>query len=78
MSIAFKEGLKITPPVLQEIILASHQDIRQVIIIFLLFFFFHLTSLTMCVASLDLDVHNDSLFQNTTLGFNVSISFSFR
>ncbi|XP_025091531.1 replication factor C subunit 1-like [Pomacea canaliculata] len=31
MSIAFKEGLKITPPVLQEIILASHQDIRQAI-----------------------------------------------
>nr|XP_020479853.1 replication factor C subunit 1 [Monopterus albus] len=31
MSIAFKEGIKIPPPALNEIILASHQDVRQVI-----------------------------------------------
>uniref|UniRef100_A0A8U8BAW0 Replication factor C subunit 1 n=1 Tax=Geospiza parvula TaxID=87175 RepID=A0A8U8BAW0_GEOPR len=31
MSIAFKEGLKIPPPAMQEIILAANQDIRQVI-----------------------------------------------
>ncbi|KAF7656692.1 hypothetical protein LDENG_00037960 [Lucifuga dentata] len=31
MSIAFKEGLKIPPPALNEIILASSQDVRQVI-----------------------------------------------
>ncbi|KAL4640340.1 replication factor C subunit 1 isoform X2, partial [Arapaima gigas] len=31
MSIAFKEGLKIPPPALNEIILASNQDIRQVL-----------------------------------------------
>ncbi|XP_061684714.1 replication factor C subunit 1 isoform X2 [Syngnathoides biaculeatus] len=31
MSIAFKEGIKIPPPALNEIILASNQDIRQVI-----------------------------------------------
>ncbi|XP_061763209.1 replication factor C subunit 1 isoform X4 [Nerophis ophidion] len=31
MSLAFKEGLKIPPPALNEIILASNQDIRQVI-----------------------------------------------
>ena len=30
MSVAFKEGLKISPPALQEIILSSNQDIRQV------------------------------------------------
>ena len=30
MSIAFKEGFKILPPALNEIILASNQDIRQV------------------------------------------------
>nr|XP_046269466.1 replication factor C subunit 1 isoform X2 [Scatophagus argus] len=30
MSIAFKEGIKIPPPALQEIILASNQDVRQV------------------------------------------------
>lgn len=30
MSIAFKEGLKIPPPALNEIILASNQDVRQV------------------------------------------------
>lgn len=30
MSIAFKEGLKIPPPAVNEIILASNQDIRQV------------------------------------------------
>ena len=30
MSIAFKEGLKVSPPALQEIILSSNQDIRQV------------------------------------------------
>lgn len=30
MSIAFKEGLKIPPPALNEVILASNQDIRQV------------------------------------------------
>lgn len=30
MSIAFKEGLKIPPPAMQEIILAANQDIRQV------------------------------------------------
>ncbi len=32
MSIAFKEGLKIPPPALNEVILASNQDIRQVLI----------------------------------------------
>ncbi|XP_077460805.1 replication factor C subunit 1 [Stigmatopora argus] len=31
MSIAFKEGIKIPPPALNEIILAANQDIRQVI-----------------------------------------------
>ncbi|XP_063740002.1 replication factor C subunit 1 isoform X2 [Eleginops maclovinus] len=31
MSLAFKEGIKIPPPALNEIILASNQDIRQVI-----------------------------------------------
>ncbi|KAA0722360.1 Replication factor C subunit 1 A1-P145 [Triplophysa tibetana] len=31
MSIAFKEGLKIPPPAVNEIILASNQDIRQVL-----------------------------------------------
>ncbi|XP_061833231.2 replication factor C subunit 1 isoform X1 [Nerophis lumbriciformis] len=31
MSLAFKEGVKILPPALNEIILASNQDIRQVI-----------------------------------------------
>lgn len=31
MSIAFKEGLKIPPPALNEIILASNQDVRQVL-----------------------------------------------
>ncbi|NWT01896.1 RFC1 factor, partial [Mionectes macconnelli] len=31
MSIAFKEGLKISPPAMQEIILAANQDIRQVL-----------------------------------------------
>lgn len=31
MSIAFKEGIKIPPPALNEMILASNQDIRQVI-----------------------------------------------
>uniref|UniRef100_A0A8C2BET2 Replication factor C subunit 1 n=1 Tax=Cyprinus carpio TaxID=7962 RepID=A0A8C2BET2_CYPCA len=31
MSIAFKEGLKIPPPALNEVILASNQDIRQVL-----------------------------------------------
>ncbi|KAK6324405.1 hypothetical protein J4Q44_G00037470 [Coregonus suidteri] len=31
MSIAFKEGLKIPPPALNEMILASNQDIRQVL-----------------------------------------------
>nr|XP_049575706.1 replication factor C subunit 1 isoform X2 [Syngnathus scovelli] len=31
MSIAYKEGIKIPPPALNEIILASNQDIRQVI-----------------------------------------------
>uniref|UniRef100_A0A8C6L7E2 Replication factor C subunit 1 n=1 Tax=Nothobranchius furzeri TaxID=105023 RepID=A0A8C6L7E2_NOTFU len=31
MSIAYKEGLKIPPPALNEIILASNQDVRQVI-----------------------------------------------
>lgn len=30
MSIAFKEGIKIPPPALNEIILASNQDVRQV------------------------------------------------
>ena len=30
MSIAFKEGLKIPPPALNEIILASNHDVRQV------------------------------------------------
>lgn len=30
MSIAFKEGLKIPPPAMNEIILAANQDIRQV------------------------------------------------
>ena len=30
MSIAFKEGVKVPPPALNEIILASNQDIRQV------------------------------------------------
>lgn len=30
MSIAYKEGLKVPPPALNEIILASNQDIRQV------------------------------------------------
>lgn len=31
MSIAFKEGIKIPPPALNEIILASNQDVRQVL-----------------------------------------------
>ncbi|ESP02654.1 hypothetical protein LOTGIDRAFT_138092 [Lottia gigantea] len=31
MSLAFKEGIKITPPAMNEIILAANQDIRQVI-----------------------------------------------
>ncbi|KFV07538.1 Replication factor C subunit 1, partial [Tauraco erythrolophus] len=31
MSVAFKEGLKIPPPAMQEIILAANQDIRQVL-----------------------------------------------
>ena len=31
MSMAFKEGLKIPPPALNEIIIAANQDIRQVI-----------------------------------------------
>jgi DNA polymerase III delta prime subunit len=31
MSIAFKEGLKIPPPAVNEIILAANQDMRQVI-----------------------------------------------
>ena len=30
MSIAYKEGLKIPPPAMNEIILASNQDVRQV------------------------------------------------
>lgn len=30
MSIAYKEGIKIPPPALNEIILASNQDVRQV------------------------------------------------
>lgn len=30
MSLTFKEGIKIPPPALNEIILASNQDIRQV------------------------------------------------
>lgn len=30
MSLAFKEGIKIPPPALNEIILASNQDVRQV------------------------------------------------
>ena len=30
MSIAFKEGLKIPPPAMNEIIIASNHDIRQV------------------------------------------------
>lgn len=30
MSIAFKEGIRIPPPALNEIILASNQDVRQV------------------------------------------------
>lgn len=30
MSIAFKEGIKIPPPALNEMILASNQDVRQV------------------------------------------------
>ena len=30
MSIAFKEGLKIPPPALNEIILAANHDVRQV------------------------------------------------
>lgn len=30
MSIAFKEGLKIPPPAMNELILAANQDIRQV------------------------------------------------
>lgn len=30
MSIAFKEGINIRPPALNEIILASNQDVRQV------------------------------------------------
>lgn len=30
MSIAFKEGLKIPPPAMNEIILGANQDIRQV------------------------------------------------
>lgn len=30
MSVAFKEGIKIPPPALNEIILASNQDVRQV------------------------------------------------
>ena len=31
MSIAFKEGLRVPPPAVNEIIVASNQDIRQVI-----------------------------------------------
>lgn len=31
MSVAFKEGLKISPPALQEIIVAANQDVRQII-----------------------------------------------
>lgn len=31
MSIAYKEGIKIPPPALNEIILASNQDVRQVL-----------------------------------------------
>ena len=30
MSMAFKEGIKIPPPALNEIILAANQDVRQV------------------------------------------------
>ena len=30
MSIAFKEGLKVPPPAMNEIILGANQDIRQV------------------------------------------------
>lgn len=30
MSVAFKEGLKIPPPAMNEIILSANQDIRQV------------------------------------------------
>ena len=30
MSLAFKEGVKIPPPALNEVILAANQDIRQV------------------------------------------------
>lgn len=30
MSLAYKEGIKIPPPALNEIILASNQDVRQV------------------------------------------------
>ena len=30
MSIAFKEGLKIPPPAMNEVIVASNHDIRQV------------------------------------------------
>lgn len=32
MSVAFKEGLKIPPPAMNEIILSANQDIRQVTI----------------------------------------------
>lgn len=31
MSVAFKEGVKIAPPALQEIIVGANQDIRQII-----------------------------------------------
>jgi hypothetical protein len=36
MSIAYKEGIKIAPPAMQEIILSSNQDIRQVCLLILL------------------------------------------
>lgn len=30
MSVAYKEGIKVTPQVMQELIIASNNDIRQV------------------------------------------------
>ena len=42
MSIAFKEGLTVPPPAMNEIILAANQDIRQVnFTIIILFFYFY-------------------------------------
>lgn len=56
MSICFKEGLKIPPPALNEIILASNQDVRQVwltifILLFKIYYKIQSSLLFLCICS---------------------------